>query len=381
MIDWVHVTVPFSHPIHIGGGRILKLMPSDNPSDPPIVEWETNCRLTMEGSWSSKVAIRSHGAGFLEISGNLVKYFQGHNLWGTDDLRLLVYRFMGIVCQQFGVEPVQSDQDQWLYGVYPITRVDINYMLSFRDRAEVRTVLRALESVGVPYRGKASNVGGTLYWGKSDFGKKAKAWLIKMYCKADELEMKEIPRNAEDQAAMKDDQRAFAGKLPKHIQGREEMCQWVDNKLRVELTLRRPELLKMGIENATALTPEFVKEIFFAYVGRLNIGDTVAYTVDDIERLPRALRATFNLWKMGFDLRQQLSKPTYFRHKKIIFDRLGIDISVIQPKDARIIPLRQVISMNFEPAPIPEFAVKRNLVLLPSRYEIEMMEELKARAA
>ena len=76
-------------------------------------EWAFAKPLPIVGSHDSNVRIKTSGfdgetdAGKeLHIDGNLVKFFQGHNLWGTHDLLGLVNSFMDQLCSpQLGLCP------------------------------------------------------------------------------------------------------------------------------------------------------------------------------------------------------------------------------------------------------------------------------------
>lgn len=87
MIDWITAKVPLKHSGEIYG-RILKFTIDG------VVDYEIRTWLP---SHSSNLSVKTiefdeNGNGtVLMISGNPVKWFQGHNIFGTDDVCGLVY--------------------------------------------------------------------------------------------------------------------------------------------------------------------------------------------------------------------------------------------------------------------------------------------------
>ena len=54
-----------------------------------MFEYEICNRLSVKGSHDSNITIRSHTDNTIEISGNPAKFLQGHNVFGTNDLKYL----------------------------------------------------------------------------------------------------------------------------------------------------------------------------------------------------------------------------------------------------------------------------------------------------
>jgi II/X family phage/plasmid replication protein len=56
------------------------------------IEWQTSCRVQVEGTHEQGISVRSVGgdgqgmATHLSLSGNPSKFLQGHNIFGSDDL-------------------------------------------------------------------------------------------------------------------------------------------------------------------------------------------------------------------------------------------------------------------------------------------------------
>ena len=101
MIDWITAKVPLKHSGEICDGRILKL------STEGVIDYEIRTWLPIEGSHSSTLSVKTieidgNGDGtVLMISGNPTKWFQGHNIFGTDDVCGLVFETMLRLCCRY----------------------------------------------------------------------------------------------------------------------------------------------------------------------------------------------------------------------------------------------------------------------------------------
>jgi II/X family phage/plasmid replication protein len=94
------------------------------------------------------------------------------------------------------------------------------------------------------------------------------------------------------------------------------------------------------------------------------LSDNVVIPVEIVQELPKRLREPYLAWQNGMDLEQLYSRPTLYRNRKEIIERLGIDVLVPAPK-SNVIPLRRVLSLT--PATIPDFARGTSLLFEPSR--------------
>ena len=81
-----------------------------------------------------------------------------------------------------------------------------------------------------------------------------------------------------------------------------------------------------------------------------------------LDSLPRKLRTYYKLWLHGEDLRQELTKPTFYRIRKEL-QAYDIDISLVRDVDKpadNVIPLIRVLEA--EPVGIPDWAYEQGLV-------------------
>ena len=92
MHDWVTMKISCDHVGIISNGSVVKIS-KDNE-----IEWTALSWLPVAGSHDSNIVIRSISDSQLEISGNPAKWLQGHNLFGTNDLKALCWAFFSKLC-------------------------------------------------------------------------------------------------------------------------------------------------------------------------------------------------------------------------------------------------------------------------------------------
>lgn len=89
MIDYVSGFFPCFHdPDKLFGGGVVSFDALYNK------EWNVVKKLSVEGSYSSKIQLLSTGNNEIYFTGNPVKFLQGHNLFGTNDLKELLNKFL-----------------------------------------------------------------------------------------------------------------------------------------------------------------------------------------------------------------------------------------------------------------------------------------------
>jgi len=251
-----------------------------------FIDWATPCRESVKGSYSQTITVKSHGsdgngyASHLYFSGNPSKFLQGHNIFGSDDLIVLMEDTYRCICQALSLTPLLTDLRKVRAGDYSLTRVDINYSYELPCRSDVLAWLRAAEFKCKTRHGRASSKGGTLYWGKT-----SKRWSLKAYSKGEEIQVK-------------------GHKLPDSLLDT-PLTDWADNKLRIEVVLRNKELEERSLRNAGNWTESLPRQIYNEYIARLDMTEQIALSDEHLFNLPQRLRSTYVLWKDGHDLRQE----------------------------------------------------------------------------
>lgn len=344
MIDWLTATVPLRHSEPINSGYVASV------NDDGTLQWRVSKRVSIEGSFSGTMTIKS-GPGFnnglistVIISGNPVKFLQGHNLWGSTDLRELTVDAVSLLAKKRGVVIHHEDMAAIRAGQFDVSRIDLNQMFDMGSIENVHAWLRmAKVHASVQYRGRARSVGDTAYWGQG-----SSYWSMKAYGKGEEVK-----------------RHPFHNMLPMRL----ELTKWAMPMLRVEATLRRRELHRNGYRSASSLmAPGVLDKLMAAYMEKLNLPDNYVLPLEALKALPGAVRMTYQSWRGGVDVRSVLPRATFYRHRKTLLAQ-GIDITTPPStggfKAPERIELRQVLSMR--PAEVPSWANDAGLVYVPGK--------------
>lgn len=348
MIDWLTLVVPCHHPAPVHGGHVVALTAEGELS------WRVSKRATVAGSHASGLQVRSsihtpEPCTHLEISGNPVKFFQGHNLWGSDDLHGLSVAAIEAVCVAIGATPTDADREAWRTGNVQITRVDCTESFHLNSRAEVLMWLRSAEATAhLSHRGRGQLCkGSTLY-----FGKNSRRWSLKLYAKGQEIEAK---GHGQDSILHLPHARA-----------------WADRTLRAELTLRSMELKRLGLDQVhhwiaqadevqTPTTTKLLEE----RLGNMTMTTTAHLSAEVMESLKPTLRVVAQAWESGADLRATLPRETFYRHRRALLPH-GVDIATLVPRGvSNVVPLHRVLEAK--PACVPDWAHGTLLMFEPRR--------------
>ena len=335
MIDWVSAILPCKH----DASRLLDgfVMSFDANGEQ---EWVCNKTLSVEGSHSSKIQIKSVPDKIhqIYISGNPTKFLQGHNLFGRNDLVGLMGDFFDALMEHdIGLEPDFEQYDAIQTGNYSLTRVDVNESWHLKDRFEVLAFIRALgQTANLKRRGTFQYSGDTAY-----IGQRSRRWSVKCYSKGTEILAK-------------------GHQLPADL-ATPEMIEYADKSLRLELVMRQLELKRQGLDLASNWNDETAKMLLQSMVlDNLELSDNMALPDDILYQLPNKLRSTYVLWRDGEDLRQSLSKPTFYRHRTLLL-LYGVDISIPQEsKRNNVVPMIRYLEAS--PVGIPAWAKRTRLV-------------------
>jgi II/X family phage/plasmid replication protein len=337
MIDWITGTIPFEWHEPINAGRI-ETFHADGSMGVTKEKW-----LQVDGELGAKVQILSsrnkEGAKVLHFSGNPSKFLQGHNLFGIGDLIPLNTACFCKIADSLGHKPSSREYHSWTQGDYSLSRVDVNAMYSCGSRAAVRELCHTIVAPRLELR----RVGGgidcctTVYLQERSrrrrnphARKQAPRWVGRIYGKADELGIRNLPRNPDDWEALKD--KSWGGDLPQDIIFRDKLCAWVDDKVRVERQLNRKFLHEHGLNRASAWRVPGQPQDYQAQLLlddmllKVRIFKGAILDADLVASLPQKLLAPFLLWRKGEDLRQFYSSATIKRYRNQFLDLLNLDI-------------------------------------------------------
>lgn len=349
MIDWLTFLVPCAHARAIDGGKVLSLSPDGE------LQWMTSKRASVRGSFDTNLTIRTatHTAEqctHVEVSGNPVKFFQGHNLWGSDDVHALVVATLEHLASSpdLGLLPTAEDRQRWMAGDIRLTRVDQTESFHLANLSDVLSWLRAAEQTAhLSHRGRGQLVkGSTLY-----FGQHSRRWSLKLYAKGQEIRDK--------------------GHRQEMILELPHALAWADRTLRAELVMRSMELRRLELDTVAAwstidgVSSAVTSRLLLDRLGAMTMNTVSHLSASVLDALKPSLRLAYQTWEAGGDLRAILSKATFYRYRAELLSH-GIDIAALNPRESsNVVPLVRVLEAV--PACIPDWAHGTSLYWEPRR--------------
>jgi II/X family phage/plasmid replication protein len=340
MIDWVTGKFWITHnPDVLRSGQSIRTKIVDGVE---LIEYDIANRLSVKGSHDASITIRSHTDGMVEISGNPAKFLQGHNVFGTNDLKYLVAKMIDKLCMMDKLElkPTDVEYENIKQGIYHLSRVDVNEHFAFPSAQVARAWLRAAgNSANMKFRGAGLFKEGTLYF-------EGKRYIPKIYFKYDEI-------NSKDKSH----------RLPDELLQIPELIEYAEKSLRFEIKILSTQLkdwmLHLGCNWDADTATMLINDQF---ISKLQLSANMPIENEVIESLPKNLRLTYTAWVNGEDLRQVLSRPTFYRYRTKLME-YGIDISIvkdIEKEQSNIVPM--IRYLEAVPMGIPDWAYQKGLV-------------------
>lgn len=333
MIDWISGVIEMRPevpqvPIY-DTGQWMKLSPGGE------VERQQAGHLTHSGSFDSGLLVKSSNGTDLYLSGNPVKHLQGHNLYGPDDDTGLYFLAGLTVREAIGLFP--SPETFEMFKRPRFTRIDVTRSYRFPSNGMANAWLRDVASTARTRHGGAVLKGGTVY-----FGKGSEYWTFKVYNKLDEISS---PKKGH--------------RLHNNVKNQNALKTWATGVVRFELTLKSKELQR--IENNPSLKHASKQRLWQHYHDRINWNQNAMQTqTNDITKaiesdLSAQQQGFLAMWRSGTDLRQVLSKSAFYRHRKQLFDNLGVDIASPPVLDTPSTQTAQLNPDGWDPEPLEEF--------------------------
>ena len=340
MIDWVTGKFWITHnPGVLRSGQSIRTKIVDGVE---LIEYDIANRLSVKGSHDASITIRSHTDGMVEISGNPAKFLQGHNVFGTNDLKYLVAKMIDKLCMMDKLElkPTDVEYENIQQGIYHLSRVDVNEHFAFPSAQVARAWLRAAgNSANMKFRGAGLFKEGTLYF-------EGKRYIPKIYFKYDEI-------NSKDKSH----------RLPDELLQIPELIEYAEKSLRFEIKILSTQLkdwyLHLGCNWDADTATMLINDQF---ISKLQLSANMPIENEVIQSLPKNLRLTYTAWVNGEDLRQVLSRPTFYRYRTKLLEH-GVDISIvkdIEKEQSNIVPM--IRYLEAVPMGIPDWAYKKGLV-------------------
>ena len=233
MIDWFRGEIEFLH-IPIPTGRVMSVSPDGE------IEWESLKSIRCRGSYESSLKIRSGGgdgqgnATSLLIDGNISKFLQGHNIFGSLDLNTLVFLTFQKLLDLHSEHLTALCSSELVLakikkGDYLVKMLDINFLFDVQNDESVESWLHAAEMNARTRSGRSCRDKGTVY-----LQKQSRRWAFKFYNKYREAIMTKSKKHKLNEK--------LAG------QGIEEFIQ---GKIRAELRLMSLELKELKLTHVS----------------------------------------------------------------------------------------------------------------------------------
>lgn len=338
MIDWVTAVIPLKHPVIAAGGYYNF---DENGEHISTIVKPAKIIGSFDSSIQAKTQALTECRRFgseLYINGNPTKFLQGHNIVGSDNVCELVLGVIEVIASVNGFDVDDFTKSKILRGNFELKRLDINYAFELPSQSDVVAWIKAASVSSRTRHGLPELTKTTVYWGKS-----SRRWTIKAYSKFAEI---------------------LSGKKG-HILANEflnsPLVPYIENKVRIELCLRSEELKK--IVNHRFLTDKplakffnekIIKEIFDEYHGKIEMTRNIAVNNEKSLLLSQSVRGSYFNWLHGLEVRDCLSKATFYRHRREIISTLGVDISLPRTSidDNNVVPM--VRELTAVPAQVPD---------------------------
>lgn len=278
------------------------------------VEWVTDRRVQVEGSYDSRVMIRSDGSN-VEFSGNPTRFARRDNLFGfsfEDSIQRVNHLLNLHSLPPFSAGlPYRFADSGVVWSGARVSRADVTLNFATFSLSDARAVLSDL--AGHHLGRQKHNLtpdGSTLSIG----GQGSRYVYHKIYLKSHEIQVHRKRRSGQHVAS-----------------DVEKFCQDY-GILREEMTLKSRFLTQNRLAFLGDITQSRLNAVFF-HRSAFRRFDQVKY--QNFSDLPPAIYGTYCRWRDGLPL--DLAKTTFYRHRRSLL-QYGVDIAV--PNNVTRLPLR-----------------------------------------
>ena len=318
-IDWITISQlhtesePF--PIFTGGINV-DYDPLGN------ARFERVRAANFKGSFETNLRIKSDGR-HISLSGNVGRFSRKDNLFNCGWLetlgkcnRILLDRGL----PAFNAGQIRNAIGQGDIPGARVSRIDLTANFETGSESQARALIRwlATRSVSRMKKGRAGDE--SVWWSNTRH-------MLKAYIK--HIEMLKHGCNEDD---------------PAYIFCKEK------GVVRVEIELKRRLLSDLDMVDIKNISDEKLIQVFHEQTEIFNAVDR-SDEPDILDAIPIKSRVHAAAWMAGQDLRQFMSRATFFRHAKILRD-YGIDIS--EPRNVETFPVKVRI-VEMKPLSMPDW--------------------------
>ncbi len=308
-VDWTSgiIAAPPELSPRYSTGAYLKI----DPDGQVVCEQSSFLRVVDDDpSHSRSFTVKCLTPGSLLLSGNPVKLFQGHNLFGSCDAPGLFFAAGQWVREQVGLFPGTSTWRACKFQGPRFTRLDLTRSYRFADPRDVSPWIRQVAASARSRHGAPKLYGD----GTAAFGEGSRRWMFRIYDKHQELQY-------------------HANRKGKHrVCLPPELVDWSAGVVRFELELHAKEL--DAIPEQVALLSGAGAEsaalaIWQSYYDRITFNENAAMIQPSIleASLPGHLALKLAAWRGGADLRQVLSVSGFYKVRRQLLDQVGVDVA------------------------------------------------------
>ena len=301
-VDWLTIRQPNDgRYASVNDGHVVRI------SSDGEVEFSTAISVEVAGSFDSSARFRVTPE-FVELSFNPSRFDRADNLFGYsfEDCLVVCNR----VLARFDLPPLVASGhrvfNRWDNRLkrfcsvplcFSVTRLDVTLNVQTGSAGRLAAYLRFLRRQTLPRR-KTRAFGSTVVFGQ-------KGSSLTVYDKASEMRSHGVDSS------------------------RARVADWCESVglARVELRLNRDFLKRKNLRFASDLSHGVLVDCLCKEVASMP---TDSFE-EDVSLLSGKELGSLCMWKSGFDVREKLSRSTFFRHKKAIFEATGYDISAEPP--------------------------------------------------
>jgi hypothetical protein len=314
MIDFLDATIPYENNGKIYSGyKVTKK--KGNARNKKFYPKRVKSR---NGSSIQIVSVDEH---HLRIIGNPAEFIQGQNVFGSDDIKALIFKLATRIAKKLKSSPSIENKLDWKNGQFDVHRLDITYNFVMPSHSSVSEWLdKAVMCFGSRKQlVSAKRASSSKHIETLNLGESSRYISLKFYNKHRQL-LAKLKKNA-------------IGELDPVMA---ELVDYSKHLLRAEIRLSNQYLKKYGLTKGTALTTTVLREHFFNKLCRTSFGSSEILPVEDVASLTKGERLQYQLWLKGDDLKKLVSESTFERlRKKLLEFNLDIRYSFVDQVEGR----------------------------------------------